>query len=93
MSASASGDGERAGEWEEEEGMLPLPLVRAGVTVPAFGAIDGVVSAGGVVGEGAEERINVAIDGLVTSPVARGEDFGQEMASMEGFATGLVVAV
>lgn len=93
MSASASGEGERAGDWSGEGGMLPLPVDRVGVLVPAFGAFDGAGTAAGVVGDGAEERINVSFDGLVASLVARGEGFGRTFAPVDGISTGLVVAV
>ena len=40
MSASASGEGDRAGYWDWEEGMLPLPLEKEGLIASRYNADD-----------------------------------------------------
>lgn len=40
MSASASGEGERAGDWDGKERMLPLPLEIVGVVASLYDADD-----------------------------------------------------
>ena len=93
MSASASGEGERAGDWDGGEGMLPLPLDRVGVTAPVFGAVEGPGPAAVVVREGISEGVLASFNGVEPCPVARGGVLGRALVPIDGLATGLVVAV
>ena len=93
MSASASGEGERAGDWDGGDGILPLPLDRVGVTARVFGAFEGPGPAAVVVREGRSEGVIALFNGLVPCPVARGGVFGRALVPVDGLPISLVVAV
>ena len=83
MSSTASGDGERDVECVGEEEMLSPPAERAGVTGRATGATDGLVAASAA-----------TLDGPGTGPaIARTGPTVGVLAPIDGFATGLVIAV